>query len=165
MLKFVGRLLTNEITGRPQANKPSWHEPWRTRWSRRTSWSWWPIRRLRRSSHARRLWWPPWWLLTQRWRLPRRLPWRPWRPRRLQPLLSDDQRKQKSEQRVRFEAVACRQHAVSFHVGHRSPMAGRQQQRQPRVCSQGRGYETRSVLFSTTTTFHACAIAFKRRER
>ena len=43
------------------------------------------------------------------------------------------------------------------------PATGRQRQRQPDVCSQKRVCETRGfAVFTTTTTFHACAIAFKR---
>jgi len=159
-----GGTLTIETTGRSQANKPPWHEPRRTwRWSRRTSRSWWTLRRLWRSSHARRLWWPPWWLPTQRWRLPRRLPWRSWRSsRRLQPILSNDQREQNSTQR------ALRSHRLQTTCGKSSceakiPMASRKWQ-EPHVCVLGKKAMRRGVLLfsTTTTTIHACAIALKR---
>lgn len=134
---WKGRPLTIETTGRPQANEPPWHEPrWSRWWTRRPSRSWWPIRRLWRSSHARRLWWPPWWLPSQRWRLPWRLPWRPWSPsRRLQPLLSNDQREERPIGSALFEAFACRHYAVSLHA-RQVPTAGKQQQRRLRVCHQ-----------------------------
>jgi hypothetical protein len=157
--------LTIGTTGCPQANKPPWHEPRRTwRWSRRPSRSWWPLRRLRCSSHARRLWWPPWWLPTQRWRLPRRLPWRSWRSsRRLQPILSNDQREQRSTQRARFEAVACRHYAVSHHAGQRfRRRAKSSREAAPCVFSERKATRRGVLLFSTTTTIHACAIALKR---
>jgi hypothetical protein len=153
-LILEGLSLTIESTGRPQANEPSWHEPRRTRWSRRPSWSWWPIRRLRRSSHARRLWWPPWWLPTQRRRLPWRLPWRSWCPRRLQPLLSNDQRERKSTQCARFEAVACSQYAVSLHTRQRFRRQADSGRGALKWVLREKGYETRrSACFHD---YHSC---------
>jgi hypothetical protein len=150
---FEGGPLTIKRTGRPQANEPPRHEPRRTRWSRRPSRSWWPLWRLRCSSHARRLWWSPWWLPSQRWRLPWWLPWRSWCPRRLQPLLSDAPREQQSTQRAlrsRCLQAACGKSSYEAKI----PMAGRQRQGPPRVCSEERGYETRRC--ACFHYYHSC---------
>jgi hypothetical protein len=158
-----GIALTIEFTGRPQANKPPWHEPRRSRWSWRPSRSRWPLRRLRRASHARRLWWPPWWLPTQRRRLPWRLPWRSWCPRRLQPLLNTDPRERRSTQRAlqsRCLQTVCGKSSCEATI----PTAGKSG-RGPHACALREEATRRGDVLVFTTTVHACAIAFKRRER